>query len=162
MNSGAASEADSARWDLSHLYQGPDDPAIRRDEEEVDRLVAAFQSFRGRLIDPGVGAEHVREVIRALEEIKFRIHRLYAFASLSAAVSQDDPQKTALQARIQERYRRWSAETVFATLELRRLSPAHPRRPRGQTRARCPTATFSATRRPLRPTPSRRPKKRSS
>ncbi len=124
MSTAAASKAEEVRWDLSHLYQGPDDPAIPRDEEEVDRLVAAFQSYRGTLGDPAVEAAHVEKVVRDLEAIQFRIHRLNAFASLSAAVSQDDPKKTSLMARMQERHRRWSAQTVFVTLDLRRLPVA--------------------------------------
>lgn len=121
MSSETAPRAEDARWDLSHLYQGPEDPALFRDEEEVDRLVASFQAYRGTLSDPSVGAAHVEKVVRDLEAIQFRVHRLSAFASLAAAVSQDDPKKTSLMARMQERTRRWSSQTIFATLDLRRL-----------------------------------------
>jgi oligoendopeptidase F len=121
MHTGAATKVEDVRWDLSPIYQGPDDPAIARDEEEVDRRVAAFQSYRGTLSEAAADAAHVEKIIKDIEAIQIRIHRLYAFASLGAAISQDDPKKLALLARIQERYRRWSAQVVFATLDLRRL-----------------------------------------
>ncbi len=124
----AAPRADDVRWNLAALYRGPDDPAIARDETEVDRLVEAFQSYRGSIAaaESGDGSEHpdaphVERVLRDFEQIQIRIDRLSSFAGLAAAANQEDPRLAALQARMQERARRWSVQIVFVELELRRL-----------------------------------------
>jgi len=121
MNEAIATGVDAVRWDLTHLYSGPEDPNIAGDEATVDRLVEDFQSYRGSLSQPTVGAAHVEKVLKEYEKIQFQADRLVVFAALAAAANQEDEKLAALNARMRERQSRWSARLVFAELELRRL-----------------------------------------
>ena len=69
MSVGVTNGAEMVRWDLGPLYQGPDDPAIARDEAEVDRLVEAFQGHRGSIGADGVEVAQVAAILTDLEKI---------------------------------------------------------------------------------------------
>ena len=125
---GAANGAESVRWNLARIYEGPEDPAIRRDEGEIDRMVERFQRHRGTMRRRSVGAERVREAIEELEGIRFLADRLVAYAALAASADQRDRALASLYARLEERHRLWSAKVVFAELDLRRLPPDSLRR----------------------------------
>ncbi len=109
------------RWNLTPLYAGPDDPAITRDEAELDRMVERFQRHRPKLEDPGISPEQVAEIISEYERIRSVEARLGTYAVLAAAADQEDARLTGLFARIQERISRWTARTIFAELALQRL-----------------------------------------
>lgn len=113
--------AETVQWDLSTIYDGPNDPAIGRDEAEIDRLVDSLQAYRGSLERRAENAEEVAAVLADLEKIRFLADRLVTFAALGAATNQDDSKHTTLHARIEERHSRWTAQIVFVELELRRL-----------------------------------------
>jgi len=112
------------RWDLGPLYAGPDDPVIARDEAEVDRKIEAFQSHRDRLSGPNVRPEEVAGILEDYEAIRFLQSRLGTYAGLAACADQSDPRLAALFARQQEKDSRWSAQTLFVELGLRRLPVA--------------------------------------
>ncbi|MBD3161569.1 MAG: hypothetical protein GF346_05045 [Candidatus Eisenbacteria bacterium] len=117
----AGNGAEAVRWNLGRIYEGPEDPAIRGDEEEVDRRVERFQRHRGVMREPDVGARKVREVVEELEQIRALSDRLVTYAALAASADQRDRTLASLYARLEERHRLWSAKILFAELDLRRL-----------------------------------------
>lgn len=106
-------------WDLSPLYSGLDDHALRRDREEVTRLVAGFQAHRGRV--RSVDASALGLMIAELESIETLIERVDAFGFLQACTHEHDADRVAMREAIDEQVSRWRAELLFFDIELKQL-----------------------------------------
>ena len=111
-----AGPATGVRWDLSHLFAGPDDPAI---ESALDASLAAARAFaqrqRGEIarIDAGALCDAVDE----LERIQEPAARAGAYAHLLFAADTATARHGALLQRVQERSTEIRNELLFFELE---------------------------------------------
>jgi oligoendopeptidase F len=115
-------------WNLSDLYAGMDDPALKQDLTEGDAECVAFeQDFKGKLagMAEGEGAHQgLAEAVKRYERIEDRLGRLYSYASLLYAGDTTDPKRAKFYGDVQERITNASIHLLFFTLELNRIDDA--------------------------------------
>lgn len=111
-----ATGAEEVLWDLSDLYESPDDP---RFEKEVNEALLSAERFReqhhGKVagLDPAALAEAVAE----LERIYSTLARAGIFAYLRFSTDTADPTRGALVQRTQELQAKLKTELLFFELE---------------------------------------------
>jgi oligoendopeptidase F len=115
-------------WDLSDLYRGLDDPAIKRDLDRSDADCIAFeQSYKGKLAEmaaaPAGGAK-LGEAVRRYEAIGDLMGRLGSYAVLIHEGNTVDPACTKFYGDVQERMTTASTHLLFFELELNRIEDA--------------------------------------
>ena len=115
-------------WNLSDLYSGLDDAAIKRDLDRADADCAAFEvAYKGKLADmaasPKAGAALVAAV-KSYEAIDDLMGRLGSYAGLLHAGDTLDPARTKFYGDVQERLTAASTHLLFFTLELNRVDDA--------------------------------------
>jgi oligoendopeptidase F len=108
--------AAGVRWDLSHLYAGPDDPQI---EKDLSGALAAANEFaarhRGRV--GSLGAAELARAVDELESISEPAARAGAFAGLLFAADTQTPRHGALLQHVQERGTEIRNALLFFELE---------------------------------------------
>src|SRR5919108_2991795 len=108
--------AEDVAWDLSDVYQGPDDPALERDLDDARTSAAAFhKGYAGRVGD--LDAAGLLEAVRELERLRTIIVRAGAFAYMHFSTNTADPARGALLQRIQEEGAALDTELLFFRLE---------------------------------------------
>jgi oligoendopeptidase F len=111
-----AGPAAGVRWDLSHLFAGPDDPAI---EAALAACLDAARAFatrhRGRIA--GLDAAGMCAAVDELEALQEPAARAGAYANLLFAADTATPRHGALLQRVQERGTGIRNELVFFELE---------------------------------------------
>src|ERR1700719_3529260 len=125
---GAARLGALPEWDLSALYCGLDDPAIKRDLERTDADCLAFEeAYKGKLAAlaaaPQDGAA-LGEAVRRYEAISDRMGRLGSYAVLIHEGDTVDPARTKFYGDMQERMTAASTHLLFFELELNRIDDA--------------------------------------
>ena len=122
-----ATSAADIHWDLSALYQGPDDPALVSDRElslaEARRFAA---DYRERL--SGLRAAELAEAVRRLETIMARATRPLIFAHLRFAADTATPANGALLQAAQEHMTAVREHLLFFELEWTALPEAEAAR----------------------------------
>ena len=112
-----------AVWDLSDLYEGPDDPELSEHLDTARREAESFRAdYAGRLENLS-GAE-LGQAIARYEFILELLHRVMSFAQLLFASDMSAPEHGRFLQNMQERCNDISTETLFFTLELNRLDDA--------------------------------------
>jgi oligoendopeptidase F len=115
-------------WDLSALYCGLDDPAIKRDLERTDADCLAFeQAYKGKLAALATapqGTSTLGEAVRRYEAISDRMGRLGSYAVLIHEGDTVDPARTKFYGDMQERMTAASTHLLFFELELNRIDDA--------------------------------------
>src|ERR1700731_5088837 len=115
-------------WDLSALYSGLDDPAIKRDLERTDADCLAFeQDYKGKLAALAAapqGGAALGEAVRRYEAISDRMGRLGSYAVLIHEGNTVDPARTKFYGDMQERMTAASTHLLFFELELNRIDDA--------------------------------------
>jgi oligoendopeptidase F len=120
-------------WNLSDLYSGLDDPAIKRDLDRVAAECAAFEdAYKGKLAELAGSAKadtaHNRAslagAVRWYEGIDDLMGRLGSYAGLVHAGNTVDPARTKFYGDVQERLTAASIHLLFFTLELNRVADA--------------------------------------
>src|SRR6202451_4542595 len=115
-------------WNLSDLYSGLDDPAVKRDLDRADADCAAFEvAYKGKLADMGAAPEGVAALAAALksyEAMDDLMGRLGSYAGLLHAGDTLDPARTKFYGDVQERLTAASTHLLFFTLELNRVDDA--------------------------------------
>src|SRR5262249_18732298 len=93
--------AAGVRWDLSHLYAGPDDPQI---EKDLASALAAATSFAGRHRGrvASLDAAGLARAVDELEALSEPAARAGAFAGLAFAADTQTPRLGALLQHVQE------------------------------------------------------------
>lgn len=108
--------AEEVRWDLSDLYAGPDDPALRAD---VDSALAGAEAFadrhRGRV--GALDAAGLAAAVAELEAVVTPLQRASAYANLLLSVDTRDAAAGALVAELAERASTLHARVLFFDLE---------------------------------------------
>jgi oligoendopeptidase F len=115
-------------WDLSALYSGLDDPAIKRDLDHTDADCSAFeQAYKGKLAGLAAapqGGAALGEAVRRYEAISDRMGRLGSYAVLIHEGDTVDPARTKFYGDMQERMTAASTHLLFFELELNRIDDA--------------------------------------
>jgi oligoendopeptidase F len=113
------SSADGICWELSDLYDGPDDPAIEGDLDAALARARAFEvSNRGQIDVPGgPSAAFLRAALDEIESLSEQMDRPAVYAGLYHAAKTDDPRRGALYARAGERRTEINKHLIFFDLE---------------------------------------------
>ena len=108
--------AEEVAWDLSDLYDGPEDPELERELSEAKEATVAFRErYRGEVAE--LDAAALAEAVAEREAIDERVDRVMTFAQLRFSTDMADPARGALVQRIQEEYAAMSTELLFFGLE---------------------------------------------
>ena len=125
---GATRLGELPEWDLSALYSGLDDPAIKRDLDRTDADCLAFeQDYKGKLAGLAAtpqGGAALGEAVRRYEAISDRMGRLGSYAVLIHEGDTVDPARTKFYGDMQERMTAASTHLLFFELELNRIDDA--------------------------------------
>ncbi len=117
----AGRAAEPPVWDLCDLYAGPDAADLDRDLKLALDEARAFRSeFEGKLA--GIEPARLGDAISRYEAIFERLNKAMSFAQLHFAADMADPARGRFLQTLQERYNAVSAETLFFTLELNKLT----------------------------------------
>src|ERR1700722_6008061 len=115
-------------WNLSDLYSGLDDPAIKRDLDRADADSIAFEdAFKGKLDELARGLQAgaaLAGAVRRYEAIDDLMGRLGSYAGLIHAGNTVDPARTKFYGDVQDRMTAASTHLLFFTLELNRIDDA--------------------------------------
>ena len=112
-------------WNLSDLYAGLDDPAIKSDLDRIDAECGEFeQAFKGKLAElvqsPQAGSA-LAEAVRRYEAIDDLMGRIGSYAGLMHAGNTVDPARNKFYGDVQERLTAASTHLLFFSLELNRI-----------------------------------------
>ena len=111
-----ATGAEDVRWDLTDLYRGPDDPALRADVDGAARAAAEYaERYRGRVGE--LDAAGLAAALRELEDLLTPLHRVGSYANLLYSADTGAHAAGALLAEIQERASAVQADVLFFDLE---------------------------------------------
>ena len=115
-------------WNLSDLYSGLDDPAIKADLDRADADCAAFEiAYKGKLADMAAspeGGATLAAAVKSYEAIDDLMGRLGSYAGLLHAGDTLDPARTKFYGDVQERLTAASTHLLFFSLELNRIEDA--------------------------------------
>lgn len=106
-------------WDLTHLFDGTDDPRIEEAFAQAERAAQLLaERYRGRIVSGEVSPADLREGIESLEEIVERLSRVASFANLRFTEDTSDPKRGAFLQSVQERLSEVQVLLLFFELEL--------------------------------------------
>jgi oligoendopeptidase F len=112
--------AEEVSWDLSHLYDGSDDPRIEEDIAEAESSAAAFRErYYGTIAE--LTAAELADAIAERERIEEVLTRVGYFAHLDFSTDMADPPRGALVARITEKGAQLDTQLLFFGLEIAAL-----------------------------------------
>src|SRR5262245_52430893 len=108
--------AEEVGWDLSDLYDGPDDARLQGELDEAKTATEAFRDrYRGHVGE--LEAPALVEAVLERERIESMLDRVMTFAQLRFSTNMADPPRGALVQRIQEEYAALTTELLFFGLE---------------------------------------------
>ena len=115
-------------WNLSDLYSGLDDPAIKRDLDCTDAECVGFENmYKGKLADlagSATAGAALADAVRRYEAIDDLMGRLASYAGLIHAGNTVDPARTKFYGDVQERLTAASTHLLFFSLELNHIDDA--------------------------------------
>ena len=112
--------AEQVEWNLSDLYEGPDDPRIESELDEASAAASAFREhFRGKLGE--LSAAELNDAIAELERIRSSATRVETYARLRQAADSSDQARGALVQKVRERNTQIDTELLFLDLEWSEL-----------------------------------------
>ncbi|MBA3347961.1 MAG: M3 family oligoendopeptidase [Actinobacteria bacterium] len=111
-----ATGAEQVEWDLSDLFDGPEDPRLTTDLDEAAASAGAFRErYRGRL--PELSAAALADAVTELERLKSQAARVETYARLRLAADSSDQSRGALVQKVRERNTQIETELLFFDLE---------------------------------------------
>jgi oligoendopeptidase F len=119
--------AEEVGWDLSDLYDGPDDSRLQGELDEAKTATEAFRDrYRGHVA--ALEAPALAEAVLERERIESMLDRVMTFAQLRFSTNMADPPRGALVQRIQEEYAALTTELLFFGLEWAAVDDDHAER----------------------------------
>ena len=115
-----AQTAELPNWNLSHLYDNPEDPRLDADLNEAASRSKAFSDGYAGQLTALDGAGFAR-AIAEYESILEILHKAMSYGQLLFSVSTGDAEIGRFYQTLQERVTDISADTLFFTLEINRL-----------------------------------------
>ena len=114
--SAVATGAEAVEWNLSDLYDGPDDPRIDSELEEALSASQAFRErYRGKLGE--LSAAELNDTVAEAERIRSASTRVETYARLRQAADSSDQARGALVQKVRERNTQIETELLFFDLE---------------------------------------------
>lgn len=108
--------AEQVEWDLSDLYDGPDDPRIESELDEAQTAAQEFRTrYRGKLGELSAGELSI--AVAELERVKSISTRVETYARLRLAADSTDQARGALVQKVRERNTQIETELLFFDLE---------------------------------------------
>jgi oligoendopeptidase F len=112
--------AEAVEWNLSDLYDGPDDPRIDSELEEAQAAAAAFRErYRGKLAE--LTAAELNDAVVELERIDSVATRVETYARLRQAADSTDQARGALVQKVREQNTQIETALLFFDLEWSEL-----------------------------------------
>jgi oligoendopeptidase F len=112
------------RWDLSALFDSPDDPRIEESWRVAHQRAEAFaEKYRGKIDTPSLSATKLAESIAELENLIQEAGKPVNFAHLLFACNTGDPKLGAFLQDQMERSTELNVKLMFFELELQAASP---------------------------------------
>ena len=112
--------AEAVEWNLSDLYESPDDPRIESELDEASAAASAFRErYRGKLAE--LSAAELNDAVAELERIKSIATRVETYARLRQAADSSDQARGALVQKVRERNTQIDTELLFFDLEWSEL-----------------------------------------
>jgi len=112
-------KAEGTRWDLSELYQGPDDPRLEADLAEARRRAEAFaHTYRGKITGGQLDGPALACALADYEALAELEHRPSFYASLLFAADTQNSRAQQLVQRTREAATEIANLLVFFSLEL--------------------------------------------
>jgi oligoendopeptidase F len=119
--------AEEVGWDLSDLYESPDDPKLQGELDAAKTATDAFRErYRGKVAE--LDAASLAEAVAERERIESMVDRAMTFAQLRFSTNMADPPRGALVQSIQEQYAALSTELLFFGLEWAAVDDDHAER----------------------------------
>jgi oligoendopeptidase F len=108
--------AEEVAWDLSDLYETPDDPKLEEEVADAERSAEAYRErYHGKVAR--LLAAALAEAVAERERIESAMDRALTFAHLRFATNMADPARGQLVARLQERGAALETRLLFFGLE---------------------------------------------
>lgn len=108
--------AEAVEWDLTDLYESPDDPKLNEEVADAERSTAAFRErYHGNVA--ALDAAGLAEAVAEHERIESSMDRPLTYAHLRFATNMADPARGALVARLQEKAAALETQLLFFALE---------------------------------------------
>jgi oligoendopeptidase F len=108
--------AEEILWDLSDLYQSPDDPKLEQEISSSLEGAAAFrEKYHGKVAS--LNAMELFEAVSEYERLSEAMTRAADYAGLLFTTDTADPARGALYQKAQEKFTALSAELLFFNLE---------------------------------------------
>src|SRR5262245_52607269 len=108
--------AEEVAWDLSDLYDSPDDPKLQGELDDASVATEAFRErYHGKVAE--LDAAEFAEAVVERERIESMVDRVMTFAQLRCSTNMADPPRGALVQRIQEASAALSTQLLFFGLE---------------------------------------------
>ncbi|MEF8834995.1 MAG: oligoendopeptidase F, partial [Candidatus Thermoplasmatota archaeon] len=123
MTSTKSTSADGVEWDLSDLYEGPEDPDLEQDIEETIQKAEKFrEKYKGKLEKDELSLREFKEAMKEYEDIFESINKISSFASLYHAMDTQDPDRGALLQKVEQKKSEVNNKLIFFELEWQSLS----------------------------------------
>lgn len=108
--------AENIHWDLSDLYESPNDPTLKSDRERVIKKAGEFNSaYRGRVA--GLDAAEFAKMLREYEEIIQTLGKIGSYSHLIWSTNTEDPELGKLLQQANELSSEVSQKLVFSDVE---------------------------------------------
>jgi oligoendopeptidase F len=108
--------AEEVAWDLSDLYQSPDDPKLEEEVADAERSGEAYRErYHGKVAE--LDASALAEAVAERERIESAMDCALTYAHLRFATNMADPARGQLVARLQERGAALETKLLFFGLE---------------------------------------------
>lgn len=115
-NTGKETGSEHVHWDLSDLYQSPDDPELVRDQKNVlDSAELFAKKYRGRVHN--LSRDEFLQSIREYEEIIQTLRKIGSYTHLLWSVNTEDPKLGKLMQKSNELGSEVSQKLVFYDVE---------------------------------------------
>ncbi len=116
-----------SRWSLGDLYPAGNSKEMQADFEKLEKLVSAFEKYRGELIDD-IAPERFLQVIRDMEDIVKLMQRIGGYAELWFTEDTQNQAAMTLLARIEQLSADISNRMLFFSLWWKKLGEAPAQR----------------------------------
>jgi len=123
MSPAQSTSADGVEWDLTDLYEGPDDPKLDEDIKKTIEDAEKFQEkYKGKIEAGDLSPSEFKEAMEEYEDIHESINKISSFASLYHAMDTQDPDRGALLQRSEQKKSEVKNRLIFFELEWQSLS----------------------------------------